>query len=47
MRAFWSRRLGGGASGAGDEREEDEYEWYGFWKGCWGQGACEVCAGGP
>ena len=24
----------------------DEYEWHGFWKGCWSQGGCEVCAGG-
>ena len=34
------------ASGAGHEREEEEYEWHGFWRGCWGQGGCEVCAGG-
>ena len=40
-----ARRLGGGASGAGNEREEDEYEWHGFWRGCWG--GCEVCAEGP
>ena len=28
-------------------REEDEYEWQGVWRGCWGSGGCEVCAGGP
>ena len=31
VRAFWSRRLGGVASGTGNEREEDECEWHGFW----------------
>ena len=36
VRAFWSGRLGG--SGAGNEREEDEYEWHRFWRGCWGPG---------
>ena len=28
-------------------REEDEYEWQGVWRGCWGSGGCEVYAGGP
>ena len=25
--------------------KRDEYEWHGFWRGCWGQGGCEVYAG--
>ena len=36
VRAFWSRRFGGDASGSGNERDEHEYEWQGFRRGCWG-----------
>ena len=45
--ATWGRRLGGDASGTGNERDEYESEWQKFWRKCWGPGGCEVCAGGP
>ena len=37
VRAFWSRRLGGDASGTGNERDENQYEWQEFWRGAGAQ----------